>query len=83
MSLSGTANTVASLVGGAVCSFGLAFIGYDSSLAVQSAAVGGKIRFIVTIGPAIMVFISLIPFMFYSLDDKKMNTVYALKQEKI
>ncbi len=83
VSLSGTANTVASLVGGAVCSFGLAFIGYDSSLAVQSAAVGGKIRFIVTIGTAIMVFISLIPFMFYSLDDKKMNTVYALKQEKI
>ncbi len=83
VSLSGAANTVASLVGGAVCSFGLAFIGYDSAAAVQSVEVAGKIRLIVTLGTAALVLISLIPFMFYRLKDKEMNEVYELKRKKL
>lgn len=83
VSLSGAANTVASLVGGAVCSFGLAFIGYDSAAALQSAEVAGKIRFIVTVGTAALVLISLVPFMFYKLTDKKMDEVYELKRETL
>lgn len=81
VSLSGTANTLASLIGGGIASFSLALIGYDVSLAAESAALAMGIRLIVTVGASLMTAISLIPFLFYRLNDKKMKEVYELKNQ--
>lgn len=81
VSLSGTANTLASLIGGGIASFSLAFIGYDVAIAAESAALSMGIRLIVTVGASVMTAISLIPFLFYKLNDKKMKEVYALKNQ--
>lgn len=79
VSISGTANTVASLIGGCIASFSLALIGYDASAAAVSASLAWNIRLIVTIGASIMTAVSLIPFLFYRLDDRKMREVYKMK----
>lgn len=81
VSLSGTANTLASLIGGGIASFSLAFIGYDVSIAAESAALSMGIRLIVTVGASVMTAISLVPFFFYKLNDTKMKEVYALKNQ--
>lgn len=81
VSLSGTANTLASLIGGGIASFSLAFIGYDASIAAQSASLSQGIRLIVTVGASAMTAISLIPFAFYNLNEKKMAEVYAHKNQ--
>ncbi len=81
ISISGTANTVASLFGGIIGSFSLVLIGYDSSLQVQSAGLANGLRLIVTLGTALMIFISYIPFLFYKLDNKAMEEVYELKRK--
>lgn len=79
VSISGTANTVASLIGGCIASFSLAFIGYDASAAEVSVSLAWNIRLIVTVGASVMTAISLIPFLFYRLNDKKMSEVYKIK----
>ena len=79
VSVSGTANTLASLIGGGIASFSLALIGYDAALAAESAALAQSIRWIVTIGASAMTAASLIPFAFYRLSDQKMAEVYRLK----
>ncbi len=81
VSLSGTANTLASLIGGGIASFSLAFIGYDVAIAAESAALSMGIRLIVTIGASVMTAASLIPFCFYNLNDKKMAQVYEQKNK--
>ena len=81
VSLSGTANTVASLIGGGIASFSLAFIGYDAAIVAESPALVQQIRLIVTVGASIMTAASLIPFAFYRLNDKMMKTVYQKKNE--
>jgi len=79
VSISGTANTVASLVGGCIASFSLALIGYDASAAAASVSLAWNIRLIVTIGASTMTLVSLLPFLFYQLNDQKMREVYELK----
>lgn len=81
VSLSGTANTLASLIGGGIASFSLVFIGYDASIASESAALAMGIRLIVTIGASVMTLVSLIPFLFYKLNDQKMKEVYLIKNQ--
>lgn len=83
VSLSGTANTLASLIGGGIASFSLAFIGYDAAIASESAALSMGIRLIVTIGASVVTLLSLVPFSFYNLNDKKMQEVYARKNHSL
>jgi Na+/melibiose symporter-like transporter len=82
VSLSGTANTFASLIGGALASFSLVLIGYDAD-AAATPEIANRIRFIVTLGTAVMTLVSLIPFLFYKLNDKKMKQVYVLKNKSL
>lgn len=79
VSLSGTANTLASFIGGAIGSWSLVLIGYDSTLAMQSSGLAQKIRMVVTLGTAVLTLLSIIPFMFYKLDEKMMQEVYDAK----
>jgi len=81
VSLSGTANTLASLIGGGIASFSLALIGYDAAVAAESTELAMGIRLIVTVGASVMTAVSLIPFMFYKLNEKKMQEVYVLKNK--
>ncbi len=83
VSLSGTANTCASLIGGAIASFSLVLIGYDATVETVSDGLALKIRLIVTLGTALMTGLSIVPFLFYKLNDKKMKEVYELKDKAL
>ncbi len=80
VSISGTSNTVASLIGGGIASFSLALIKYDANAAVVSTGISHSIRVLVTLGSALLTLLSLIPFLFYKLDDKKMREIYQRKK---
>ena len=80
VSISGTSNTLASLIGGGIASFSLAFIGYDADVVAVSESVTQGIRVLVTLGPAVLTILSLVPFLFYKLDDRKMSEIYMRKR---
>ena len=80
VSISGTSNTLASLIGGGIASFSLAFIGYDADVVAVSESVTQGIRVLVTLGPAVLTVLSLVPFLFYKLDDRKMSEIYMRKR---
>lgn len=81
VSVSATSYGISSLIGGAIASFGLAAIGYQSGAAAQTPQVVEKIRLIMTFGSAGCTLLSLIPFFFYNLTEKKMEHVDMLKQQ--
>ena len=67
---------MASILGGGIAAYGLSFIGYDSSLAVQSATVINSITNFMLFGGALFALGSMIPMFFYKLGNKTMDKVY-------
>jgi len=76
VSIGATTITVASILGGGIAAYGLSFIGYDSSLAVQSATVINSITNFMLFGGALFALGSMIPMFFYKLGNKTMDKVY-------
>lgn len=80
ISVGATSITVASILGGGIASFGLAFIGYDSSLTVQPPAVASSItNFMMFVG-AFFALASVLPMLFYKLDDRKTTEKDKIKR---
>ncbi len=71
VSVGATSITVASILGGGIASFGLAWIGYDSSLAVQVPAVAGGITTFMLFVSASFALASVIPMLYYRLDNQE------------
>ncbi len=82
ISIGGTSNKIASSIGGAFASFGLALIGYTAGMEV-TPALATSISRLMTFSSAICVGLGTIVFLFYPLNDKKMEGIYAQKQAKL
>ena len=82
ISIGGTSNKIASSIGGAFASFGLALIGYKAGAEV-TPALATSIARLMTFSSAICVGLGTIAFLFYPLTDKKMEAIYAMKEAKL
>ena len=82
ISIGGTSNKIASSIGGAFASFGLAIIGYQAGSSV-TPEIAANICRLMTFSSAICVGLGTIAFLFYPLTDKKMEAIYAQKQAKL
>lgn len=85
VSIGATTITVASIFGGGIAAYGLSFIGYDATLAVQPPQVISSITNFMLFGGAIFALGSMLPMFFYKLGNKTMDKVYekraALEKE--
>ena len=66
-------------VGAAIASFGLSTIGYDATLPVQPQSFVDGVGVVMLVGSIVVTLISLLPMLFYKLNAKTMEGVYAKK----
>ena len=78
ISLGGTAIRVASIIGGALASFGLSFLGYSAGMVATPQFCASLTR-LMTFGAAFCVGSAAIVFLFYPLKGKVMDAIYAKK----
>jgi GPH family glycoside/pentoside/hexuronide:cation symporter len=81
-SIGATASRVASIIGSGIAAFGLAFIGYVPGPETQPDSVLRGIVLIVTFGMSFLGLLAAIPMFFYKLDEKRMEPIYAKKNEQ-
>lgn len=81
ISLGGTAIRMASIIGGALASFGLSFLGYKAGMAATPEFCTSLTR-LMTISAAFCVGAAAIVFLFYPLKAKVMDTIYEEKASK-
>lgn len=79
ISLGGGAIRMASIIGGAMASFGLSFLGYSSGMAVTESFCH-NLTLLMTCGSALCIGIAGIVFLFYPLNSRVMDEVYAMKE---
>ena len=78
ISLGGTAIRMASIIGGALASFGLSFLGYSAGMVATPQFCASLTR-LMTFGAAFCVGSAAIIFLFYPLKGKVMDAIYAKK----
>lgn len=81
ISLGGTALRMASIIGGAFASFGLSSLGYQSGMTATPEFCTNLTR-LMTFSSAICIGIAGIVFLFYPLNSKVMDKIYAEKAAK-
>lgn len=85
VSIGATTITVASILGGGIAAYGLSFLGYDATLAVQPEGVFNSITNFMLFGGAAFALGSILPMFFYKLGNKAMDRIYekrdALQKE--
>lgn len=81
ISLGGTAIRMASIIGGALASFGLSFLGYHAGM-VSTPAFCTNLTRLMTFGAAFCVGSAAVVFMFYPLKAKVMDAIYAEKASR-
>lgn len=81
ISLGGTAIRMASIIGGALASFGLSFLGYEASMAATPEFCTNLTR-LMTFSAALCVGLAAIVFLFYPLKAKVMDAIYAEKASR-
>ena len=78
VSLGGTAIRMASIIGGALASFGLSFLGYEAGMAATPEFCTNLTR-LMTISAAVCIGAAAVVFLFYPLNGKVMDQIYAEK----
>lgn len=78
ISLGGTAIRMASIIGGAMASFGISFLGYEAGMS-STPEFCANLTKLMTFGSAFCIGIAGIVFLFYPLKRKVMDEVYAHK----
>ena len=81
ISLGGTAIRMASIIGGALASFGLSFLGYQAGMAATPEFCANLTR-LMTFSSAACIGIAGIVFLFYPLNAKVMDKIYSEKASR-
>lgn len=80
-SIGATAIRLASIIGGAVASFGLALIGYSGSEELSSSVLQAIVK-LMTLFPAALMLLCIIPMLFYKLDETQISEISKKKTEQ-
>ncbi len=81
-SMGGTAIKLGAVISGMAASFGLAFVGYEKGAEMTPELING-ITYMMAFGPALVSFLSAAIFIFYKVDEKKLDEYRSQKEAAV